>query len=1059
MKKILLFAMGALMAMPLMAQEEDVTYLIKNAGFDEDLTFQVDGSMKEAISTTTSLSDRSWAYIAADSTVYARPKTTSGQNRPDGRKLEAVNGFKGRIKGWTMETNGEFPKCEWTYFGSVPYDLASQSVPIADDGSTYLEVPERPTDFDGGIGFVYLRAGWTNSAAYKQVVSLPCAVYRLEYWTININPNTSSVAKDLTQITCRKDVFKDEESTGLNSQVWTKHEFEFTPTAEFTMQFGYEAANAGSGGQPIVALDGIKLYKIDEADPVDILTSDLITLQEEYAELSAKAGELDLMGLIDEIDAINGNIDVVLGGDVAEMEATLKKYEAYKAVIQQAIDAVPGILTTIEKMEELAETTDYAGKEAFKEATQALRKMLYESADDPIGTAERILAIPEQAQAAIRAYILSQEAPADFTLLINHPWFIKTEAEPADDGTGYLTFPNSDSYTQGSTNDDLTSEGWYISGAEGGDQRLNWQQNRSCWNCWNNNFTTTIGVAQDITGLPNGYYQVTADMITQSDCENAQYVFAKSTAGKAVSPVLSEAGWSDDGYGYWSTLTSEQVLVVDGKLTIGAEGTGNGSGSRGWFLVTNFKLQYVGAASEEQIAQAYTNMVAEYTEYANAMHLAADKAAFLAVIAENTGAADVVAAMAALSAAKEEAMKSEAKYLDYLPADESIVEGKTLRVVKQTLAENGYAAAQEIMQFAFDQTMGWINGATATYEKMDSVVNMLKNYLNIYVPVYNQAAELAAVSSEAGKNALNAIMAAQKAKLVSEMCDAEAINAMVEDLKSRIKAVEMQNIVDGDATDYTVFIQNPNAEASDGWTFEMGNGDGNGEKSGQWFDGSNTRYFDTYNGAGLTGFKASQVVKGLPNGTYNVGVYTRTPAEGAYVFYAVSADTVYTEIPLTYYQGDETQDTVAVASDKFGPIWEEAKAAVEAGTATEVQANTYNANNSIGRGWKHQDLEGIVVTNHELCIGTLAGNTETRKTEKTFAGAWYSVGGWTLTLVSKGDNTGWEGPLAEGIETVAADGAKTADGIYTLNGVKVAKMQRGLNIVISNGKAIKVMVK
>ena len=204
MKKILLLVSSVFFALSSFAQE-DVTHYIQNAGFDEDLTFQADGTMKEAISTETSLSDRSWAYIAADSTVYARPKSTSSQNRPDGRKLEAVNGFKGRVKGWTMESNADFPKCEWTYFGTVPYDLGEQAVPIADDGTTYLAVPERPTEFDGGEGFVYLRAGWTNSALYKQVVKLPCAVYRLEYWTININPNTSAVAKDLTQIVCRKD--------------------------------------------------------------------------------------------------------------------------------------------------------------------------------------------------------------------------------------------------------------------------------------------------------------------------------------------------------------------------------------------------------------------------------------------------------------------------------------------------------------------------------------------------------------------------------------------------------------------------------------------------------------------------------------------------------------------------------------------------------------------------------------------------------------------------------------------------------------------------------------
>jgi len=71
MKKFLLFALVAMIGMPVLAQDEigdDVTKYIANAGFDEDLTFQKDGTMKEAISTTTSLSERSWAYIAADST-------------------------------------------------------------------------------------------------------------------------------------------------------------------------------------------------------------------------------------------------------------------------------------------------------------------------------------------------------------------------------------------------------------------------------------------------------------------------------------------------------------------------------------------------------------------------------------------------------------------------------------------------------------------------------------------------------------------------------------------------------------------------------------------------------------------------------------------------------------------------------------------------------------------------------------------------------------------------------------------------------------------------------
>ena len=82
--------------------------------------------------------------------------------------------------------------------------------------------------------------------------------------------------------------------------------------------------------------------------------------------------------------------------------------------------------------------------------------------------------------------------------------------------------------------------------------------------------------------------------------------------------------------------------------------------------------------------------------------------------------------------------------------------------------------------------------------------------------------------------------------------------------------------------------------------------------------------------------------------------------------------------------------------------------------------------------------------------------TEDSKTEKVFAGNWYSVGAWKLTLTKKGDNGDWAGPIT-GIETVSNN--VKVDGIYTLTGVKADKMQRGLNIVVRNGKVQKVLVK
>jgi hypothetical protein len=1073
MKKLLLFAMGAMMAMPSFAQEEDMTYLVKNAGFDEDLTFQADGSMKEAIKTDHSLSGRSWAYIAADSTVYARPKSSSSQSRPDGRKMEAVNGFKGRIQGWKLWSNAEFPQCEWTYFGSVPYDLPATAVPIADDGSTYLAVPARPTDFDGGVGFVYLRAGWTNSATFSQEVHLPCAKYRLEYWTININPNTSAVAEDLTQIKCRNEVFKDEEGTGLQAQVWTKHEFEFTPTARFTMQFGYKAANAGSGGQPIVALDGIKLYKIGEADPQELIDA-LINECSELAGQATAAGYNGLAGQIGDYAFELEDIDVT---DVAAAAAAIEQADAIMAKFKAALAEMENVDAMLAKIDKILQTTDYPGKADFQSAYE---KILNYKEGEFKGEGEDfaawILGAVEEGNAAIRAYNFTQvatvENPADYTFLVQNPWFIKETAAP-DFVDGEYIFPNVENYTEGSSNDDLTSEGWKVTGTyTGGDQRLNWQRNRSCWNAWGSGINGTIAVGQTIEGLPNGYYTVSADLITQAECLTDQHVYAESTADKKISSSLTKEGW--DSY-EWETLsmTAEQkVLVVDGVLTIGAEGTGTGSGSAGWFLATNFKLNYLGEASADALKEAYDAKVLAANALAGNMHFAADKKTLNDTIAKYANTLDYIAALGALSAAMNEAQTSEAKYEEYMQ------EGKTLPTIKENLENQGdavYKAAKEIVQFAYNFSMNWIASEAATYTKIDSIVNYTKSYVNDYTPVYNAADSVANEAQATGKTALQNLMAEQKAVLISAMQEANVVTEYIKALNELMAMVNKQNIVDDqNAKDYTAFIQNPNIESENGWNFVRGNGDKN-STSGQWFDGSSTRYIDSYNSkdvtddqtgetthTGLVGFKAWQLVKDLPNGTYNLGVYTRTPAEGAYVFTSVAAaDTAFVEIPLDYYLDEELQEQV-IASDTRGPIWAEAKELIDNGAVSEGDAlytyysAIYNANNGNGRGWKHQDIN-VIVDKHELTIGVKTGVAG--ENEKVFGGNWFSAGGWTLTLIEEGNNEGWNGPIAEGIESVSNNANAQIEGIYTLTGVKANKLQRGLNIVVRNGKAVKVMVK
>ena len=265
MKRYLLL-FGSILTTTVFAQI-DVTHFIQNAGFDEDLTFQSDGSTKEIVSTTTSLSERSWAYIATDSTLYARPKNTSSQNRPDGRKFEAVNGFIGRVNGWKLITNIIFPNCEWVYFGTVPYDLESQAIPIADDGSTYLEVTTKPNSNSGdnNIGALYLRSGWGARAVYKQTIKLPSAAYRLDYWAVNINPSGTN-GQNLSKVVCNGEEYTDQKS--FSTQSWTKHSIEFESHGDVDIEIGFESVG-GSGSNPFLLIDDVKLYYIDDI-PVEI---------------------------------------------------------------------------------------------------------------------------------------------------------------------------------------------------------------------------------------------------------------------------------------------------------------------------------------------------------------------------------------------------------------------------------------------------------------------------------------------------------------------------------------------------------------------------------------------------------------------------------------------------------------------------------------------------------------------------------------------------------------------------------------------------------------------
>lgn len=1083
MKKLftLLLLGGAFLTVPVMAQdEEDVTSYIANSGFDEDLTWNADGTKKGPSIDIQYLSTRSNAYITEDGTRYATVASTTDKKRADGRTFEATNGFIAQIQGWELETNNAFPKCEWVYFGSVPYNLANQAIPVADDGTTYLEVPSKPADFDtdDNIGFAYLRAGWGGSAVYKQTVKLPCAQYRLEYWSINLNPSGTN-GKNLSKVTCRKETWPDE--TGFSSTEWTLHTIEFTPTSEFTMQFGFESSG-GSGSNPYLCIDGIKLYKIGEADQMELLKSDLYDYAEEaiylaqdsLAENFGQAFE-DMYDKIAELqEEIEGLIDNE--GDIEVINAKMQQLQNLETEIRALVATGNKALTVYQYIEEkiLAYYDDIPG--------YADLYTYYDALDMSKVPAEDLSTLADDMEAHIAAFWKSQDAtrenPAIYTYLVESPWFSYPYREPANREAVDVA---------GQTSEDLFQGSWVV-GSQSGDQHFPyWAYDRTAFQLWNTNFSGYLDVHQELTGIPNGVYSLEADLVTNANARSDQHIYATSTLQETKGYMTDAAAYESWQSGAmpedvpWETVqTAGTVIVMDGKLTIGARSTQQhynvetgeydeepdmSSGARrGSFWMTNFILRYHGEATPDEIAAAKAALLQKATTLNADMHFAADKASVADSIAKFTSEEDLNALNGGIALAE----KSEAKYAEIME------EGKTIPTVRDSLAnEEGekYGAAYEIVKHAYEKTIAWIEGQDATYAKVDSILNVMKGYSSTYSSACSNASKvLTEISSEKGKTVLSNLLAEQKtALLVDPLLTPEAVNELVTTLNNAIDVVKAQDEYEKhqDATDFTSYIKNADSADTAGWTV-IDKGDGP-IKSSQYMDDSEHKYFDSWKADAAVLFTMEQVIQNIPNGTYELKAAMRAPSEGIFLFTAnggeAKTDTTYVEVPLDYYMGvdEEEQPVQLIASDSHGPIWsaiDQKQAEQGFSSLTDEEQAIWNANPDAlgqgqGRGWKWVTATAVVA-NHTLVIG-FTNNPE--RTGKACTAQWYSATDFSLTLLEKGDNTGWDGPITGISEMPAEQRAAAIDGIYTLSGARVQKAQRGLYIIVQGGKSRKVIVK
>lgn len=805
-------------------------------------------------------------------------------------------------------------------------------------------------------------------------------------------------------------------------------------------------------------------------------------------------------GVYGELEEQIWNAEGVLGTDVDAMKQATENIRKEITEFELVYNAGESLESLVLKAENIVATTMYPGLDDLATAIGTAQSTLFEGSSADVLNGVAVL------DKAIEDYYYSQtyseDSPADYTFLVSTPQFCVEAAEPTV-VDGVFTYPNVANYEDGKSNSDNSSEGWYKGAFTAGDQRLNYVQQRMCWNAWATSFDE-VSINQDITGIPSGYYTVSADLITQAGCVTDQRVYAKSSLNEAESASMN----ADNVYwmveapneGKWETLTSAKVMVSDGKLTIGAKGTGdtehlptefggtNTDHRRGWFCVTNFKLHYYGPLSEEDTKAAFEKKIAELQAQCDTMAFKADKAAYQDSINKYKTASsldEMNEALVALAVAQTTAATSIEKQV-------SVKSGITAALT-DSIDNGAYEGDYLTMATKFrDCMLAEINAEDATYTEMDSIVQILYSFRDSYVPTLVEARALVVTDSEA-----KAVLDKNINDQVTDFTTMEAlplqtkIEKYVAALETAIVECEAFNLFQSGTKDYTSMIVNSDITNSSsnsvtGWNVTVVNGNTHSGNKQQVDGDVNGRYIDSWNGTvGALRYNAYQTINYLPNGTYKLEAMTRTSGDtGAYLYAMADEDSATTKLSLIELEtmnitelggpyNSAGEDSIGVVMDTYGSIFAELYKRTNNGSdATDAQADTLNAHDGKGYGWHYTNLE-IEVKNHVLTIGVTTDSVFTMKYGgEPWTGTWFSADNFTLKMIAEGDNSGWNpttgitvpGEAVENeLEIKVVDGTIVSNGeIYSLSGVRVAsgsKVPAGVYIVRLGDQSKKVLVK
>ncbi len=677
------------------------------------------------------------------------------------------------------------------------------------------------------------------------------------------------------------------------------NEKKFVLTEEAYVKIGFrKTASMPQDWLPFTNVKVIYNGEANNTEQLDCAIDEAVSSLEELDALIETLSEGGLDGLAGSIGDMKSIYESELSENGENLDKIIEiknKIDASVVTFTYSMESINEVLKLLTSCDAILASTNFEGIEKFKSELAAIKEKANEADPDKIGSdpIAYYKNLVNELSKSRANYLNSQEpnekGAKDFSSLITNPWFVNPEYTPSNDianGGEYwhlteatwadwggtlkdcadysnklTTIPGITdicSQVDISSSSDVTNQWFkYIDHTDGwcSGTRLYYQSrligNSTTWarGFSKNDGTPGIeGIAQQLVGLPNGYYSVNClakGWDAESDWnKNIQFLgcFAENSKEVRVSSIPSQNinqwwEWNSTTTS-WDDVSTSIVSVEDGKLLIG----GGGSIAN---TVTGFRLFYYGETPD--FSEMIQDKIAGIEGLIPEDLFAGDKKAVKDILA-------TIAIPVASSEAYENSLLIIDQAKKRLDAAVNKLKEYTALADLNNIIEDFAEPAYEF----FSKEAG--KSESETYEKIDEYNAIGKAY-TVYNEAYQTAMEFKSDPVVA------AVLDKQITEMKAKMLPADVVNSYASKLLLPINITKMNELgaTSGTAAapaSVSSFIVNPDFtnEPSKGW---VGETPSNNEYS---YDAKGDRInAELWN---KSAFTLSQKIYGLPAGNY-----------------------------------------------------------------------------------------------------------------------------------------------------------------------------------------------